>query len=196
MVIMLEGISKCGKTSWYERNLSKLRDKYGNVTYFHPHLTGVGEILKQMYFSGTANNEELAAHYLGLHLAALVEIEKLNQKFRCVVVDRTILSTLVINVPHIEIKEKMLSGNSGKVFDEIAYFYYNRLYNLINSEPTMIWFDCKEPSERYASMHRLNELYTKEILSGMWVNLVNLLAVDADLSMEEVDQVLAEELGL
>lgn len=192
MIVMLEGISKSGKTSWYERNLPMLREKFGTVTYFHPHLTAIGEMLKQMYFSGDTNNEALAAHYLGLHIAALTEIEKLNKQFGCVVVDRTIMTTIAINVPHLVQKETSISGlcEEDQPWEALQHFYFSRIQN-ITDDNMLVFFNCCKPDPRYEKMYPLNERYL-DLVQGYSNSGGYSVECDASQPVEEVDWIIGE----
>ncbi len=168
MILILEGISKCGKTSWYERNLPRLQQKYGRVGYFHPLTTPVGSMVKDLYMAGSTSHQELTGLFTGVHLASLGEIESRHKRYDLLVLDRSLITALAVNMPALVQHMKTVGGQFHSAdFEDalhtLSYLYLETLKCFTNNNVKLLWFNCEEPRDRYASMFHVNENYRKEI---------------------------------
>ena len=197
-ILILEGISKCGKTSWYERNLPKLQQKYGRVSYFHPLTTPIGSMVKDLYMSGQTSHQELTGLFTGVHIASLVEIESRHNTCDLLVLDRSLITTLAVNMPSlIRHMEKVGGQFHGEDFESALYafshLYLQTLQYFTRSNVKLLWFNCEEPRDRYASMFHVNSNYRKEIEKATPIPGRDIYRIDASETIEMVDSSFASK---
>lgn len=187
-VLILEGISRCGKTSWYRRNQSKLEEIFrGGVRYTHVHETPHGKVLKQTYLLRKSESDDpdfnwkLGLQYVVAHYDHVYNLERVAEN-QLLVVDRSIISTIAIQF-----------GGSFVCNDDYTDAYslakpYFEILCLKNSWsfPFVLFLDPGVvPMERYSEMFDKAGVYRTTMNC---INELNKYYVDCSLSAEEVDE--------
>jgi hypothetical protein len=199
MILILEGISKCGKTSWYERNLPRLQQKYGRVGYFHPLTTPVGAMVRALYMNGETSHQELTGLFTGVHLASLGEIESRHKRYDMLVLDRSLITTLAVNMPALIQHMEAVGGQfHGEDFDSalhtISHLYLQTLQYFTHNNVKLLWFTCEEPRDRYAAMFHVNDKYRREVeMASPPIPGRDIYRIDASETIEMVDSSFASK---
>lgn len=180
-IIFLEGISKSGKTSWYERNEALLRENWKHgVKYYHPHQSEEGQRLKLAWIENESTKPaqenlhkdrdsliryeslwreyrlrviQIAWQYVGLHFSTQEQIfhDVKKNGADLVVLDRTLLTALSINFNNCF----PVIQDESEIFPHPLHHLmidYFRRFRVVFNTRKMLFFDCWRPMERYKVM--------------------------------------------
>lgn len=176
-LILLEGVSKCGKTSFYERNRDRL-----NATYIHPFDGLVGEEMRRIY--ATDKNFTRSHDYvytcIGRHFAAMERAIEIVRAGGNVVLDRTLATTAAYNVD---------DGLRNTIQFERLWEVYCDSWSLttVKANTSMIVFHVEQPVDRIVEVdsnwkHRADvSLYYAERMR------LTKIIVNAAMSISNVD---------
>jgi len=182
-IVFLEGISKSGKTSWYERNEALLHRHYRyGVKYYHPHQSEEGQRLKQSWIENESskptpvphncrvidsvrireehhskyllNVKQIAWQYVGLHLVMQEQIFHDVKKYGA---DLVVLDRTLLTTLSINFNSCFPAmGIESDIFPHPLHHLmieYFRRFEEVFNNRKMLFFDCGKPAERYRTMY-------------------------------------------
>lgn len=200
MIIILEGISKTGKSSWYKRNEDYLKSIWPYITKFHMHNTEDGSRLKKLYFDQIAfptvyGKSNLVLQYTAEHLHHAMNITPVYQD-TLKVLDRSLISTFCITFPQMlatmEKNDISVSPNIISYMSMAIQLYFDNIANANGRKmPITIYFDGSVENERYAGMELEQSFYSNFYNADYDAPLIR---VDASKSIQEVDMFVKCEL--
>lgn len=202
MIIILEGISKTGKSTWFNRNKEYLENIWPNVKKTHLHDTERGSALKRMYFDTIKyptpyGKSNLLLQYAAIHLHHAMNFTPVpHHELR--VLDRSIVSTFCISLPQMleTFKEHNLSISANTIEYMLAatQIYFDGIQDALGGTPPIIvYFDGSVEDKRYAGMELEQSFYSKFFYKNF--EGPSLIQVDASKSIEEVDVFIKCELN-
>ena len=137
-LILLEGVSESGKTSFYERNKERL-----NATYIHPFDGLLGEEMRRIYKvdKNFTRSHQYVYTCFGLHFAAMERAIEIVRAGGNVVLDRTLATTAAFNVG---------DGLRNTIQFERLWEVYCDSWNttIVKASTSMIVFHVEQPVDR------------------------------------------------
>lgn len=182
-LVILEGISKCGKTTL--ANSLKKSKMNGRWTIVHPHDSTSGAIIKfcWKYFRKFIPPDLLLFVYEWQHQKTLVHVKSLLDEGFCVILDRTFFTTSVYQFD----KENEIANRD--IIIQKLYAYCANLARISDDhQVAFIFFNCDVPCKRYALGRDLDLLY-KERFNQMRPSLsafASCIELDASRSAHEL----------